>query len=485
MSSDLTETVLFVPGGGYDHYSFVCAHAGCQHIGTSEFFSATGVDLLGFDNLDAEAEDVKRAFALERANGAASGVSPVSGPRFDRNKHGDIIWSAYNIEQAIRDPEVGGFLVQYDRFMDRIVVAERIAEDRYHPPRALDDDDAIRFIIHATRRGFKKDNTPFDTVDRAFRKVARDQSTDSAINWLTNLPEWDGVRRVDTFCSAYLGAEDTVYSRSVSRYWWTAHAGRVLDPGCQADAAVVLLSNQGTGKTSAVKAIVPYDEWFCELSFEAHDKDLSRAMRGRLVGELAEMRGMSSRDKESLKAWVSRRRETWTEKWEKYEGTFPRRLVLVGTTNIDDLFSDETGHRRWLPITVGGKQQIDQIVRDREQLWAEAALLWRDGGVQWREAQQLAKHEHISFESEELHDAWEETIVSWLRTEGLGGGRPADEDSLTIGRVLEDALRIEANRIQIRDQRRAGRILRKLGYEKKAVRDGSRVFKVWEKAKDV
>ena len=51
-----------------------------------------------------------------------------------------------------------------------------------------------------------------------------------------------------------------------------------------------------------------------------------------------------------------------------------RRCVLAGTTNADDWIRDETGARRFWPIRCG-EIDIDLLKENRDQLWAESALI--------------------------------------------------------------------------------------------------------------
>lgn len=478
--SDDSSTTYFPAGtGGYEQGHFLCLHAHCQERSTGEYLDAIGYTLEGMEEID-DAE-IHRAFNLSTGlggtanSGGGTGAPVTDGPRFERDKNTGVIkWTLQNVITALKFPDWGGLAISWDRFADQILIREHGSAIS----RPLLDLDYTNFALSCHAHGFKKTEYPIQMIRAAFYKVANDHSFDSAEDWLNSLPEWDRVRRVDTFCDRYLRAGDNPYSRALSRYWWTAHAGRLLDPGCQADMAVVLISAQGTGKTSAVKAMVPDEDWFCELSFSEADPNLSRAMRGKAIGEIAEMRGWNGKEQEAIKAWVSRRRESWVPKYMEQGHTFDRRLILVGTSNNEEFLADETGHRRWLPIVLGDKQDIAGIERDREQLWAEAHRLWMENGIAWASAQELARAEHHKFE---VRDPWEEKLSSWLREPDIGDERPEDRAYLTIYQILSEGLHIDVQHMKMSEKHRIGKVMRTLGYSKKLLRDNGHVIKGWVK----
>jgi predicted P-loop ATPase len=111
--------------------------------------------------------------------------------------------------------------------------------------------------------------------------------------------------------------------------------------------------------------------------------------------------------------------------------------------------------RRFWPIKVGAIK-VDELTRDRDQLFAEALHLFRDGAQWWPdkdfEQQHIAPQQAARYES----DVWEEAIGSYLET----------STRVLIGQVARDALHIETPKIGRADQNRIAAALEQLGWKR-------------------
>lgn len=442
--------------GGFEQGHFKCLHAHCASRTDGDFLEAIGYLQEDFELLPAEVEE-------------------EPWPVFTRDRQGSIESTAGNVEKALMRPDICGAKIAYDEFKDLVLVAYE-GEGAWRP---LRDTDYFRLRIELERRGFKKPGS--DIIREGVHHVAENNSFDSAIEWANGLV-WDGVPRVEGFLPTYFGTERSDYAKSVSVYLWSALAGRCLQPGVKADMTPILVGDQGAGKTRGVEALAPEEGAFVEVNLEHRDDNLARALRGKLIGELGELRGLMTREAEAIKAWMTRTHEEWIPKYREFATRFPRRLVFIGTTNDDEFLGDATGERRWLPIRVG-KVDVAAIERDRDQLWAEGIELFKREGVQWRNAQTLAKDEHANYK---VHDTWESAISDWLNNNEMDvpeGVRRGDRP-FKLQDVMKSALQMNVQNIARRDELRAGRVLRSLGFEKRMVRDGTQFFKGWVRAKN-
>lgn len=389
--------------------------------------------------------------------------------KFKRDKKGKIEATMENCNVALRASSFCGIEIRFDQFRDEIMFAAEGSSDWQQ----FTDADYSRLRIRLEKQGFKPIGR--EMIRDVVLLVADENPFDSAIEWLSGL-QWNGVARVDSFLVDYFGAEPSEYVTSVSRYLWTAMAGRVMAPGIKADMVPILVGRQGAGKSSGVAAMSPAPDFFAEVSFHEREDDLARKMRGRLVAEIGELRGLHTRELEHIKAFITRTHENWIPKYREFAVTFPRRLVFIGTTNQEEFLADETGNRRWLPVKVDGAD-VEAIERDRLQLWAEARGLFEANGIAFREAERLAKDVH---EHHMIKDSWAEVVSNWLdETDILTGEINREKKLITSMEVLIDALNFDKKNISRREELRIAKVLQGLGLEKAVSRPNGKNVKGW------
>lgn len=254
--------------------------------------------------------------------------------------------------------------------------------------------------------------------------VAEDNAIDLAQDWCDALPAWDGVPRIDTFIGDYMwGRQGHDYERAVSRYMFSALAGRLLDPGVKAEIVPIFIGEQGLRKSSALEVLAPWPETFGEIDLEDKEDELARRIVGKSIIELVELKGVGTKDEEALKAFFSQKKEVWRPLYKEHTVDYLRRCLFIGTSNKTRILADLTGNRRWAPVLLGsgagrGKSGVGEQVIDlegieaiKEQLWAEACHLYREHGVLFEECERLARGEHHKYMR--VHP-WEELLAEWL-----------------------------------------------------------------------
>lgn len=453
--SNETATVYFPEGtGGFEQGHFKCMHAHCMGKDDGDFLNAIGYSSQYFDILPHD-----------------ENLNPL--PPFTRDKNGKIEASINNVYLAVQRPDICQIKIRFDQFKDEIMFAPFGSEEW----QALTDADYSRLRIGLEKGGFKPIGR--ELIRDIVLLVADEHPFDSAVEWLSRL-EWDGVPRVKDFLSEYFKAEKNDYTDAVSLYLWSALAGRVLHPGIKADMVPILIGDQGCGKSSGVAALSPCPDYFCEISFAEKEEDLARKMRGRLVCEIGELRGLHNRDLEAIKAFITRTHENWIPKYREFATQFPRRLIFIGTTNQDEILSDDTGNRRFLPVRVSDVN-VEGIKTNLEQLWAEAKELFNIKGIQFNVVENLAKLEHSKYT---IRDAWEEIVIEWLHKEdALTGIKPISKKYITTAEVLKWAIGIDQKNISRREEIRIGKVLHNLGFKKTVAKIEGKSVKAFMKGR--
>lgn len=466
-SESVESATAYFPKGsrGYAQGHFRCLHGHCTGRKDAEFEDALGVISSQFEAIELTDEERK----IELPKGLL------------RKPNGDIKSVRHNMAIALSSEMMAGYKLGYDDFLADEMIARVNDEGKASAWRAVRDVDYSRIMLGLERRGFEPIGKE---MFRDCLKLEADRSKFDSLRFaFENLPQWDGVKRIERFLPDYLGVKDTPYARAVGRYFFTACAGRALEPGCKADMALMLIGKQGTRKSSAIAALALDKDKFAKLDLGDDDDDLARKMCGKQICELDELKGLNSRESESVKSFIARGEEMWVKKYEEKTTRYARRAMLLASTNMEQILADDTGERRWLPFKVAMTKDhcdVDRIVADRDQLYAEGLFVWKASGIAWREAETLAAAQHARFK---IVDPRIEVVRDWLDESDLEGGRPRDRDYLFAVDILQSALGFRPREIGRKEEMQLGSIMMKLGYQRERVRFGKDRKWVWTPSK--
>lgn len=304
---------------------------------------------------------------------------------------------------------------------------------------------------------------------------------DSAQDYINSLT-WDGVSRLDTWLPKVFFVESDSYYKDIGSKWFMGLTARILTPGCKFDNALVVHGGQKIGKSS-VFLIIAGDDNHIEFT-DLKVREMQQDMQGKLVVEFAEAAIFSKADSESLKSIVSRKMDTFRVPYERHPRDFPRRCVFAVTANNDDILKDSTGGRRWWAVDVPDdmkvyppKRQADihWLKENRDQLFAEAAVRVRNGeDYQNVDEYELMKHQKsitATEQDEDLFYNWYHNLSASAQNEGFTN-RQAYCQAYKNDRYGEPLRENEVS-ISKADEMRVGRILKKLGLEKRHAKSGN------------
>lgn len=300
------------------------------------------------------------------------------------------------------------------------------------------------------------------TVQRAVDDFARFVVRNEPMEWMQSLT-WDGIERLPSFMSDGFGAVQNDYTAAVGRCFMVGMVARVFRPGCQVDYMPVFEGKQGIRKSSALHAIG--GKWFSEVHEDVTKKDFFQCLQGRMLVEFSELHAFRRQEVERIKGIITCRMDRYRDSYGRRAVDHARKCVFSGTTNRDDWVQDDTGARRFWPITCG-EINLDYIVANREQIFAEAVARYARAESWWDIDPELAMHEQNARRD---GDAWADYILPWAAT----------KPHVTVGEVLTTCLQIPPDKQDKSSQMRVASVLRVAKWSRKDVWNGIKNVKKW------
>lgn len=483
-----TSTVILPPAGGSNFGGFKCMHGHCSNRKWHDVIKALPSEAVA----TAQRKYPMKPVAVPAGDGTISETPAIAEGdplkdvkmRLAYKKTGDGIKNdVVNLVTILTyDPRWRG-LLHWDEF-SRLLRMSRTPD--WHPDDKPKDNELVwsdeaTNCLDAWIRRYWGMELKTEAIRQAVYMVGRRDSVNPLVEWLDSL-KWDGVKRIESWTSIYLGSEDREYERIVGKKWLLSAVARAYKPGCKADHVLILEGPQGYGKSTALATLAGRD-WFSDTPLEIGSKDSYVALRGRWVIELAELAGMSKTESDRLKAFFSSPTDSYRPPYGRELVSVPRTCVFAGTVNPAEYLHDDTGNRRYWPVKVG-IIDVEGLAADRDQIWAEAVHVFKDWAMRgaplseclwWPSLQDRAILEPEQ-ESRVLDDIWHEQIAQWLQSEQA---RKLLEryGHITTGMIIEQGLRLKVSDSGRPEQTRVGVVMRKLKWKKnRAGRDRIYVF---------
>ena len=353
----------------------------------------------------------------ERYNKALEAFGPVTDeeddngawrrpPMMDIDTQGKPIKSMKNLRTTLEhDPKLKGRL-RLNLFSGRIDITGDLPWKRPGTTTTWGDDDAAQLRIYL--EPFFGKMAKNDVLD-AVAACASDQAYHPVRDYLKGLA-WDGTPRLDTLFIDYLGAEDSEYTRTVTRKAFAAAVARVMRPGSKYDTMLVLVGSQGRHKSTILAKLG--GDWFSDSLRSFGDKDAMETIQGTWINEVAEMQAMAKAEVDAVKMFLTKTNDYYRAAYGRYTADRPRQCVFFGTTNSKECLVDPSGGRRFWVVDIDQQARTKNVFRDldqeRDQLWAEAVVRW-----------QLGEPLHLSPELEEYAKAVQEEHRARHPWEGL------------------------------------------------------------------
>jgi predicted P-loop ATPase len=330
-------------------------------------------------------------------------------------------------------------------------------------------DGADRFYLKLAEMGYKVGK---ELAIDCLVQVANENLYNPVTEYLLHCEQHVEPTYIDGLATAYLRPGDggtSIYDEMLKRTLIGAVA-RAFDPGYKHDTACVIMGDQGAYKSSFWGCLG--GPFYSDALGDISTKDDVMVLHRSWIMEWAELDHITNRKHAGqVKAFLSQAVDLLRVPYGKAVEAFPRRGIIVGTTNKTAGFLvDETGNRRFwvIPTT---KTQVDQIntatlLMERDAIWSAAVHAYRNG-----ETNRLPLAMELAVQQENdaymIESPWRSAILTYL----------ADRRSmevLTSEEILAKAIQKPMERQTKVDQMQVASILKELGWTKRRESSGKR-----------
>ena len=296
------------------------------------------------------------------------------------------------------------------------------------------DDSGLRHYLERYKISGK------DKIFDAVNNVARENAFHPVRDYLDDCT-WDGVPRVETLLVDYLGAEDSEYTRAVTRKTLVAAVARIYRPGCKFDYMLTIRGRQGIGKSTIIRKLG--GEWYSDTFSTMQGKEAYEQVLGVWIVEVGELAGMRRSEAETIKQYISKQSDRFRPAYGRRTEDFPRQCIFIGTTNEAQFLRDTTGNRRFWVVDTPNDATLsvwDDLTPEKVKLiWGEAIYLYKKGESLYlppdleavaRKTQEIYEEENpnVGIVSDYLDrllpEDWDDqdtyTRNQWLETDAVG-----------------------------------------------------------------
>jgi predicted P-loop ATPase len=222
--------------------------------------------------------------------------------------------------------------------------------------------------------------------DDAFRLYVSSKSY-NPVKEIIERQKWDGEKRICNFLTEIMKADNSAYTKEVSRLIFAGGIHRLYNPGCKFDDMPVLVgTRQGEGKSTIVRWLALDDDFFSEVT-EFEGQRGIESLEGAWICEVSELLAMTkAKDVEAVKSFITRQNDRYRMPFDRRVTDHKRSCIFIGTTNKEQFLTDKTGNRRFYPVRVyqTGNELFENENRIKAyilQCWAEALTLYDEGNL--------------------------------------------------------------------------------------------------------
>ena len=196
--------------------------------------------------------------------------------------------------------------------------------------------------------------------------------------------KWDGKSRDRSIRKALKLSKDDLHK---FKLWLRQGAAIAYNTGSENDVQrnfmLILYSRtQGNGKSTLARKLSLKTNSFGDSSIDLQSKESVRRAYESWIYEYPELSSMFRKaDVNALKTFITANSQNFRLPYDKFFTKYPTRTSIIGTTNDEEIFIDDTGSRRFVVIHANWDRRawtdINRINWD--QVWLQARAEYLDG----------------------------------------------------------------------------------------------------------
>ena len=264
-------------------------------------------------------------------------------------------------------------IIRLDDFSGQIYYGEELLND-FHLARINNQ------ISNITGGRLSNRNVIMDVI----QQIADDNRFNTLTSYLDTLV-WDGLSRIPTMFTDFLGASYSDLYSTMSRIWMKAAVMRAYEPGCKFDNIVILSGPQGIGKSNFCERLSVRQEWYCE-NVQMGDKDGLLQLRNSWIINMDEITSLNKKDAATAKNFITSTSDKFRSPYGRLPMTYKRHCIFIGTTNEDTFLKDTSAvtERRYWVVRCSGTpndsiERFEKLIPSVvDQLWAEAVYYYKN-----------------------------------------------------------------------------------------------------------
>lgn len=304
-------------------------------------------------------------------------------------------------------------------------------------------------------------------MQEAILTVAEDNRVNPPRDYFTSLV-WDGVPRLNSWLHHCYGVPDDELHQQIASNWMKGLVKRVMQPGCQFDHVLVLVSGQGMRKSTSIRVLG--EPWHVETTHSTDNKDFYLLLAQNVIVEFSEGEILDRTSVKKLKAEITKTEDQLRPPYERGMVRMKRSCVFAVTTNELE-FKDSTGNRRWLPVELQKTADIDWLQENKEQLYAEAfhrVIVVGEGVHIFSDELSNVQDKHLEWSD------YDEKIFDWIC-----GVKDLEEEGVAMHDAIRAAYGSTIHITGLEEKRVSSTLRGLLKMENRNKRDGENVRKRW------